>query len=179
MKLLRTALLLPVAVFFSGCGGSDNTTLPIMPTGVSKATVSFSVVSTATLPAGITGITLAAKLPSYVNFSTTTTPKGISSSALAVGSAFTANGVIQGRYSSDATNKYALINVATTDLTIRGGEFAKVTFSIPATAAAADFTALNTPTFPFFDAVGLTGPPVTSFSLTGNLKPFISNVALF
>lgn len=76
-------------VLLSACGGG-NTSPAGSSTTTSQAIISFSLVSTATLPFRMTGFELTAALPSGVSVSKNGTTM-ISSTSLAAGSALTAN----------------------------------------------------------------------------------------
>lgn len=143
-----------------GGGGSSTT---------KTATVAFSVISTAKLPAPVQGITLVALLPAGTNVATDAGSHTISASALTVGSGISdPNLLVYGSYSA-AANKVK-IGIVSTSTNLRGGEFARLTVSYPATSTltASDFTTPNTPAFPSFQAAGSDGSN-SIFDLSGKL----------
>ena len=143
-----------------GDGGGGGTT--------KTATVAFTAVSTATLPAPIQGITLVALLPAGTSVATDAGSHTVSASALTVGSSISdPNLLVYGSYSA-AANKVK-IGIVSTSTSFRGGEFARLTVSFPSTSTltASDFTAPNTPV-PSFQAAGSDGSN-SIFDLGGKL----------
>lgn len=142
--LLVIALSVSTLSMLSACGNNEPFQTPVAPIQ-SQAVVAFSVVSTSTLPVGISGLMVRANLPAGATVATDpANAKLISSAALAYGSAVTAhaNNQIYGSYSAGATGKLVRITVLTPNQEYRNGEFAKLTIT-PSTLSLADFTAIN------------------------------------
>lgn len=168
--VLKAIIPLSLFLILTACGGGGGTT-PSPPPPIPKtATISFSVISTARLTAPVQGVQLSAYLPVGVTVATNVGSTTLSSAALTVGSGITgANRQVYGSYS--APIRKVKITVATTEDTFRGGEFAKLTVSYPATITltVTDFSSLNAPSFPFFEAGGyVVGSG--SVDLTGKLR---------
>ncbi len=180
MKHMRNILsLLAVTLLLSACGGGGGGSgVPAGGGGgggtgsaAKTATVAFSVVSTASLPAPVQGITLIAVLPAGTSVATNAGSHGISSSALTIGSGISdPNLLVYGTYSA-AANKVK-IGLASTNGTFRGGEFARLTVQLPSAVslAAGDFTSANLPAFPLFQAAGDDGATHSVMDLSGKLR---------
>lgn len=140
--LLLAASSLSALVLLSACG-NEPFMAPPAPI-LSGSAVSFSVISTATLPVGITAIQARAVLPSSVTvYTDPANPKQINAASLAYGSAITthANNLIYGSYSAGAASNIVKITVMTPNQEFRMGEFAKLT--VVTTLSLADFRAAN------------------------------------
>ncbi len=145
--------LLSLALILTACGGGGGG--GSTPATSKTATLSFSVISTAQLSAPVQGVQLSAWLPVGVTVATNAGSSTLSSTVLAAGSGITsANRQVYGSYS--AAIRKVKITVVTTEETFRGGEFAKLTVSYPVatTLTTNNFTSLNAPSFPFFEAGG-------------------------
>jgi hypothetical protein len=166
--IIPSALLLSLTACGGGGGGTSANQTP--PSTSKTATISFSVISTARLTAPVQGVQISALLPAGVTVATDAGSTTLSSAALATGNGITsANRQVYGTYS--AAIRKVKITVVTTEDTFRGGEFAKLTVSYPATTTltTTDFTSANAPLFPFFEAGGyVLGSG--SVDLTGKLR---------
>jgi len=149
-----------------GGGGGGGTT-----TTTKSATIAFNIISTAKLPAPIQGVTLVARLPAGTTVATDAGSNTISSTALVSGSGISdPSKLVYGTYSA-AANKVK-IGIITTTTTFRGGELAKLTVTYPSIIAftATDFSALNTPSFPLFQAAGDDTVTHSVFDLSSKLQ---------
>ncbi len=137
-----------------GCGSGDGGKV-IFPLysgqGSTTAVVSFSAISTSTLPNQIGGITITTILPPGVSVPTDpSNPRLINSSVLVTGSALASipddglSKIIQGDYSS--AGRQVRITVASF-LGFGPGEYARLTCTVApgATLTTAGFNALNSP----------------------------------
>jgi len=170
--------LFVVTLFLAACGGGGGSSSGGSggggggPVTTRTATVAFSVVSTAKLPAAIQGVTLIAALPPATTVSTDPGRNTITASTLSVGSGITdPNLLLYGTYSA-AANKVRIGIVAASNSTFRGGEFARLSVSYPSTTTLtlSDFTNANTPAFPLFQAAGFDAVVHSIFDMTGQLK---------
>ncbi len=169
-KSVAGVLLLAGTAMFYGCGGSGGNSGPTSTTAV----VAFSAISSATLPARISGIHIEAILPSGVSVPTgTATPTQISVTALVTGSALdtipTANKVVVGSYSS--TNRLVSISVNSTT-GFGPGEYVRLTcVAAPGvTVTESGVAALNNPP-PAFSVTGYDSVTHSTVDLTSYMTP--------
>lgn len=155
-NIQKVVASLSLTLSLAACSGGGGTAINETPQPASKtATISFSIISTARLTAPVQGVQLSAYLPVGVNVVTDPGTTILSSGTLTFGSGLTsANRQVYGSYS--APIRKVKIIVVTTEETFRSGEFAKLTVSYPETTilSANDFTSINTPSFPSFEAGG-------------------------
>jgi hypothetical protein len=120
-------LLLLALLLISGCSGNGGTSSET-PGGPTKATISFSLVSTATLPFRISGVQMNVSLPAGLIIAT---PGTAISSGLEVGSA-TTSFLIAGSYTG--LNQIALViyDKSTGQIGFGPGEMARLTYSLDA-----------------------------------------------
>lgn len=116
----------------AGCGGGDGSSTPstgdyVFPAGT--ATVTFSAMSTAQLPASISGIDFTLTLPVGMDVTTTTGGTGqIVTSTLTPGSALSGTNLAYGNYS--ASTRKAYLTMATTSDSYRSGEFLRLACTV-------------------------------------------------
>ena len=168
--IFYAAIVLGIALQLLGCGSGT----PEKPIQQKTATITFSAISTATLPAAISGIEISANLPQGVAVALEpTTANMISFSSL---KNLKNNSLVSGSYVA-SSNQVNLI-LASTPPTILGfgntGEFISLvcTFSPDLTLTENNFLSIN-PTFPDFKATGFitSGGTKTSVDLTSKLRP--------
>ncbi len=169
--MIAGVLFLTGIAMFSGCGGGNSD--PVSTTAV----LAFSAISTAQLPARISGIRIAVILPSGVSVSTDPAiPKQISATALAAGSAMDAlpeaNRLVMGSYSSAGR----LVRISAADASgttaFGPGEFVRLTCVVGpgVTVTESGITALNSPPATF-TVSGYDANTRSTVDLTGYLAP--------
>jgi hypothetical protein len=151
MRFTMKALVAAVAVMtMYGCGGDGGggggpvADSYVFPAG--KATLVFSAISTAQLPAGISGVDFSITLP--LGMGVTTASGGtalIDSASVTSGSALTGTNLAFGSYS--ASSRKAHLSMATASNTFRSGEFLRLSCNVnPDTSITlGDLKALNAP----------------------------------
>ena len=174
MKKIKIIIGIVTMVAIYGCGGSGGSNgssgssgTDVFPAG--KATLSFTAMSTAKLPASISGIDISLNLPVGMTVGTESGSSGVVSSAsIASGSALSRTGLAYGTYSA-SSNKVHLI-MATTSTTFRSGEFLRLTCSVAQNSniTLSNVKALNTPVR-IVKAAGV-DTMNNSFELTDKLK---------
>jgi len=145
---LKLTLLALACMTLFGCGGGGGSGAVddsyLFPAGT--ATLTFSAMSTATLPTSISGIVFSVKLPQGMNVATTSGGSGqIVTTSVTAGSALTGTNLAYGSYSSSTRTAY--LTMATTSSTYRAGEFLRLSCAVDtgSTITLADVKALNAP----------------------------------
>lgn len=146
MKMIaRLASVLALMTVLYGCGGGDGGGAPAnIPVG--KATLVFSVVSTARLPVSVSGIDFIVTLPVGMNVATTSGGSGqIETASILPGEWSGGTSLAFGSYS--ASRRTAHLSMATTSDTFRGGDFLRLACTVSSDAIITynQILALNTP----------------------------------
>lgn len=174
---VRNLLLMCIAVAsLSACGDGGGGTAPTadsnsqtLAAGTYKLT--FSAMSTARLPAPISGIDVAVKFPAGLSVSTLTGGGSgqITSTSLTPGSAILATSLAFGNYS--ASTRTAYLSMTTPQETYRGGQFLNLFFTVASGTSITpnDIYALNA-TYPKYKVVGLDTVSHSSVTMTGSVK---------
>jgi len=168
--LKLTPLALACMTLF-GCGGGGGSGAVddsyLFPAGT--ATLTFSAMSTATLPTSISGIVFSVKLPQGMNVATTSGGSGqIVTTSVTAGSALTGTNLAYGSYSSSTRTAY--LTMATTSSTYRAGEFLRLSCAVDtgSTITLADVKALNSPVS-IIEASGFDTVTTSTVNLTDKL----------
>ncbi|MBI5655914.1 MAG: hypothetical protein HZC44_03425 [Geobacter sp.] len=146
---LNLTLLALACMTLFGCGGGGDSGGAVddrylFPAGT--ATFTFAAMSTATLPAPISGIDFTVTLPQGMSVTTTSGNSGqIAVASVTAGSALTGTNLAYGSYS--ASTRTAHLTMATTSNTFRAGEFLRLSCNVDlgSTITLADVKALNSP----------------------------------
>lgn len=137
MKFTLKPILIALAfTTLYGCGGGGDgggstpiTDSYVFPAG--KATITFSAMSTATLPAPVNGIDFSLTLPAGMSLTTADGTSGqIDSTTITSGSALTGTSLAYGSYST--STRRAHLSMATTSSSYRSGEFLRLTCTVAA-----------------------------------------------
>ena len=183
---MRTVLLVGAAAFaLSGCGGGGGNLIdtpaptpapsPVVAGSQALAAgsykLTFAAISTARLPAPISGIDVAVKLPPGVVVSTLTggATGQITSESVTPGSAIQATALAFGIYS--ASTRTAYLSMATTQETYRSGQFLNLLFSLAVgtTVTPDDIFALNA-SYRKYKVVGLDSVQHSTVIMSGTVK---------
>jgi len=173
--LQKIALIGLASLALSGCGSSSSGPTPdsyVFPAG--KATLAFSAISTATLPASISGIDFDITLPPGITVATAGGASGaIETASVQPGAGLSGTNLAFGSYST-STGKTRL-SMATTSGSYRAGEFLRLACTIaPGTAITlGSLKAMNTPVT-IVKAVGYDSATQDTVALTGNVKILLS-----
>ena len=173
-KSIAGVLALAGSIMLAGCGGGGGS--GNIPTSTSVV-VAFSLVSTARLPARISGVNIAAHLPAGVSVATdSANPRQISATALVAGSAMdslpAADKIIIGSYSSDGN----LVSISTAGAAgtpgFGPGEYARLTCLVAPGVNVTEngIRALNTP-LASFKVTGFDPATHSTVDLTNLLQP--------
>lgn len=171
-KSITRALILAATITLTGCGGGGGN-----GGNGTSVVVAFSLISSAKLPARISGVNIAAYLPAGVSVQTdAANPKQISATALVAGSAMdalpAADKIILGSYSSAGR----LVRIATASAAgtpgFGPGEYARLTCLVAAgvSVTESEITALNTPLVTF-KVFGFDPDTHSTVDLTKLLQP--------
>ena len=147
-----------------GDGGGAVDDSYVFPAG--KATITFSAMSTATLPAPISGIDVTLTLPT--GMSVATTSGQIETASLTPGSALTGTNLAYGSY-SNATGVTILSMVTTSD-NYRQGEFLRLTCIVAANTGITLGSLKSTSPVTVVKAVGYDAATSSTVVLTNKLK---------
>lgn len=168
--LKLTALLLVAALY--GCGSDGGGSGPVADSYVFPAgttTLTFTAMSTAKLPASISGIDFTLNLPAGM----TVTPNGatgaIATTTVTPGMALTGTNLAYGSYS--ASTRKAYLGMATTSASYRSGEFLRLacTVGTGTSITLADLKTLNNPAT-LVKAVGYDAATDTTIQLTDKVR---------
>ncbi len=174
----RFGILLSFATILAACGGGGDGgtagggTNQFLTPGTHKLT--FSAISTARLDAPISAIDVAVKFPAGISVSTPTGGTGqITDASITPGSAMLTTSLTFGNYS--ASTRTAYLSMATTQETLRGGQFVNLLFTVaPGTSIMPeDIYALNA-TYPKYTVVGIDTVTHSSVTMTGSVKTTLS-----
>lgn len=145
---LNLTLLALACMILFGCGGGGDSGGAVddsylFPAGT--ATLTFSAMSTATLPAPISGIDFIVTLPQGMSVTTSGNSGQIAVASVTAGSALSGTNLAYGSYS--ASTRTAHLTMATTSNTFRAGEFLRLSCNVDlgSTITLADVKALNAP----------------------------------
>jgi hypothetical protein len=155
-------------------GGGAITDSYVFPAG--KATIAFTAMSTAHLPASISGIDFAVTLPSGMSVATASGSSGqIATASIAPGSSLSGTNLAFGSYSASSGKTH--LSMVTTSDTFRGGEFLRLTCTVAANTniTLGGLKALNTPVT-LLEAVGYDPVAKSTVTLTNNVKVTIGVV---
>lgn len=177
-RILHLIGLILTLAALAGCGGDDGSTPTasdyVFPAGT--ATLTFSAMSTAQLPASVSGIDFTLALPVGMNVTTTTGGSGqIVTSTLTPGSALSGTNLAYGNYS--ASTRKAYLTMATTSDSYRSGEFLRLacTVGTGTSLTLSGLQALNTPVT-IVKAVGYDALTNSTVDLTDKLAVSIGAV---
>lgn len=182
MKFLRVGILAAlVLVIMSGCGdgggsGNNGGTQGSYTFPEGKSTLAFSALSTAKLPASISGVDLSITLPQGMSVPTNNGLSGpIATDAVQPGTGMIGTNLAFGSYSVSTRKVY--LSMVTTSDTFRSGEFLRLVCVVkPNTAITlADLNALNTPVN-IKKAVGLDMVTNTTTVFSSSLKVILDPV---
>lgn len=138
------AAMVCLAMFGCGDGGSNAVNDSyVFPAG--KTTLAFTALSTAQLPASISGIDFIIALPQGMNVTTNGGTAQIESTSVTPGAAMTGTNLAFGSYST--TSNKAYLSMVTTSNTYRAGEFLRLSCNVAANTSITlgDLKALNAP----------------------------------
>lgn len=176
-NLLRCIGTILLCAALYGCGDGTNngvvvrssiTDRYVFPAG--KATITFSAISTAQLPASISGIDFTLNLPAGMDVTTTTGGSGqIDSSTVIPGAALTGTNLAFGSYS--ASTRKAILGMATTSDNFRAGEFLRLDCNVArhSSISLGDLKAINNPVL-LIKAVGYDPATTSTVQFTSKVR---------
>ncbi|MFZ4857755.1 MAG: hypothetical protein ACOYL3_15290 [Desulfuromonadaceae bacterium] len=169
---IRTILLAgTVALSLSACGDGGGTSTDVLAPGTYKLT--FSAISTARLPAAISGVDVAVKFPVGLSVSTISGGTGqIVSASITPGSAIQTTSLVYGNYS--ASTRTAYLSMATTQVSYRSGQFMNLLFTVASGTSVTknDIFLLNA-TYPKYKVVGFDEVTHSTVTMSGTVKTML------